>query len=170
MRSGTQEVRRLRTKIRSASALARELSRLRKSKSGGKVVFTNGCFDLLHPGHVSYLEEARRQGDRLVVAVNSDASTRRLKGKGRPLNTLEDRMTVIAALESVDHVTWFEEDTPLETILKLRPDVLVKGGDYRVEQMVGAREVLSWGGQVRSLRFVKGKSTTKLIEKSKRRS
>ena len=148
-----------------------QLTRIMKSGQKGRrktFVFTNGCFDLLHPGHVAYLENARKQGDVLVVALNSDESVSKLKGSGRPLNPLSDRMQVIAALESVDYVTWFEQDTPLELILKLRPNVLVKGGDWRPEQIVGAREVLSWGGKVRALRYIEGKSTTRLVEKARR--
>ncbi|MCC7442527.1 MAG: D-glycero-beta-D-manno-heptose 1-phosphate adenylyltransferase [Bdellovibrionales bacterium] len=154
-------------KVKSPAALRRLLRKLRGTSAGRKrrVVFTNGCFDLLHPGHISYLEEARRQGDLLVVALNSDDSVRRLKGPSRPIVTLADRMTVIAGLECVDFVTWFEEITPLQLILALRPDVLVKGGDWKVQQIVGGPEILSWGGKVRSLRFVEGKSTTRLVEK-----
>ncbi len=148
-------------KIKSPQALKRALS----SRTG--VVFTNGCFDILHPGHVEYLEEARRQGRCLVVALNSDASVRRLKGKSRPVNTLADRQRVMAALECVDYVTSFEEDTPLELIRLLgrRIRVLVKGGDWKPEQIVGSGDVLSWGGRVKSLRFVAGKSTTGIVEK-----
>jgi rfaE bifunctional protein nucleotidyltransferase chain/domain len=131
------------------------------------VVFTNGCFDLLHKGHVTYLERARRQGELLVVALNSDESVARLKGPERPLNRLADRLEVLAALESVDYVTWFEEDTPLELIRVLKPDVLVKGGDWPVERIVGASEVLARGGKVRSLPYIEGHSTTRLIEKAR---
>jgi rfaE bifunctional protein nucleotidyltransferase chain/domain len=132
------------------------------------VVFTNGCFDLLHRGHVTYLRSARKLGQVLIVALNDDASTRRLKGPTRPINTLADRLEVMAALEMVDYVTWFEEDTPLETILKLRPHVLVKGGDYRTSEIVGAAEVESWGGSVRSLELVRGKSTTEILKRAKK--
>ncbi len=165
---GTVAQPRLRTKIKSTRALARVLTQLR-ARRGKKprVVFTNGCFDLLHRGHVTYLEEARRQGDLLVVALNSDDSVRRLKGPERPLNSLADRLEVMAALGSVDYVTWFEEDTPLESVLALRPDVLVKGGDYKPADMVGAAEVQSWGGKAKALRFVEGQSTTRLIAKSR---
>ena len=150
-----------RKKIRTPTALKRALPDRRK------IVFTNGCFDILHPGHVSYLEEARRQGDLLVVALNADASIRRLKGKDRPINPLADRMRVMAGLECVDYVTSFEEDTPLELIQKLGPkiQVLVKGGDWKPEQIVGSREVLGWGGKVKSLKFVAGKSTTGIVKK-----
>ena len=153
------------SKIRPASAVATELRKLQRK--GLKVVFTNGCFDILHKGHVSYLDRARRLGDVLVVALNSDASVSRLKGPDRPINGLRDRMEVMAALECVDFVVSFGEDTPLKTILKLRPDVLVKGGDWKPEQIVGSHEVLGWGGKVRSLRFIEGHSTTRIIEKAR---
>ena len=117
-------------------------------------MFTNGVFDLLHRGHVTYLAQAREQGAALLVALNSDASARRLgKGDGRPVNGLEDRMAVVAALESVDAVTWFDEDTPAALIELLRPEVLVKGGDWPVEKIVGAKETLARGGRVLSIPF-----------------
>ena len=130
--------------------------------AGERVVFTNGVFDLLHPGHVTYLEEARSLGDRLVVGLNADGSVRRLKGPTRPIQAGEDRAVVLAGLRAVDLVVEFAEDTPLRLIEALRPDVLVKGGDYTVETIVGAAEVLGWGGAVRVLGFVPGKSTTRL--------
>src|SRR5207237_698317 len=114
---------------------------------GKRVVFTNGCFDLLHKGHINYLEKARNLGTLLVVALNSDSSVRKLKGKGRPINRLADRLRVIAALECVDYVTWFGEETPLKLIRLLRPRVLVKGGDWSPHQIVGASDVLSLGGK-----------------------
>jgi len=128
------------------------------------LVFTNGVFDLLHRGHVTYLAEARALGASMVVGLNSDASVKRLgKGDDRPLNALEDRAMVVAALESVALVTWFEADTPLELILACRPDVLVKGGDWPVEKIVGAAEVRSWGGSVHSIAFQHERSTTSLL-------
>ncbi|HUP57691.1 MAG TPA: D-glycero-beta-D-manno-heptose 1-phosphate adenylyltransferase [Bdellovibrionota bacterium] len=153
-----------RSKVLSPEALARKLAR-----SKGKVVFTNGCFDLVHKGHVSYLERARTLGSQLVVGVNGDASVRRLKGKGRPVNPLADRLDVLAALEAVDFVTWFADDTPLALILKLRPDVLVKGQDYRLDQIVGAREVQGWGGRVKRLPYVKGRSTSAILARAGKR-
>lgn len=130
------------------------------------LVFTNGVFDILHRGHVTYLARSRALGKSLVLALNSDQSVRRLgKGPDRPLNTLEDRLAIVAALESVDLVTWFEADTPLECILKCRPDVLVKGGDWPVENIVGAREVMGWGGTVRSVPFEHERSTTALLSR-----
>ena len=130
------------------------------------LVFTNGVFDVLHRGHVTYLAESRALGTSLVVALNSDTSVKRLgKGPDRPVNSLEDRLAVTAALESVTLVTWFEEDTPLSLIHKCRPDVLVKGGDWRVEEIVGAKEVLARGGEVRSIAFRFERSTTALLSR-----
>src|SRR5215468_3599804 len=137
-----------------ATALARPL------------VFTNGVFDILHRGHVTYLAEARALGASLVVALNSDASARRLgKGDDRPVNALEDRIAVVAALESVALVTWFEEDTPIARILAAHPDHLVKGGDWAPDKIVGAREVEAWGGKVHSIPFRHDLSTTKLLSR-----
>ena len=132
------------------------------------LVFTNGVFDILHRGHASYLAQARALGASLIVAVNSDNSVRRLgKGPDRPINPLEDRMALVAALEPVSLVTWFDDDTPLALIQLVQPDVLVKGGDWSIDQIVGAPEVLSWGGKVRSLPYVEGRSTTKIIERAR---
>lgn len=131
------------------------------------MVFTNGCFDLIHKGHVTYLEKAKNLGDVLVVALNSDISVQRLKGPTRPINPLKDRLEVIAALESVDYVTWFGEDTPLNLIQLLRPKILVKGGDWKLDQVVGAEEVLGWGGKVKLISFVPGRSTTGMIARVK---
>lgn len=143
---------------------------LHQSQSSGKsVVFTNGCFDLLHAGHVEILQKSKAQGDLLVVAINSDASTKRLKGPRRPLQNQDDRARIMAALSCVDYVTIFEEDTPQELILKLRPDVLVKGGDYQVETIVGAKDVLGWGGRVEIVSLVPGRSTTSLVERSQKK-
>ncbi|WP_300454873.1 adenylyltransferase/cytidyltransferase family protein [Accumulibacter sp.] len=133
------------------------------------LVFTNGCFDIVHRGHVTLLAQARALGAALVVAVNSDDSVKRLgKGDDRPVNTLADRLAVIAAQESVSLVTWFDEDTPLQRILDCRPDILVKGGDWPVDKIVGHREVGDWGGRVVSLPFVHQTSTTALLEKIRR--
>ena len=130
------------------------------------LVFTNGCFDILHRGHVTYLEEARALGASLVVAVNTDASVRRLdKGSDRPVNPLEDRLAVLAALQCVDAVIPFDEDTPLELIRRLHPDILVKGGDWPVERIVGAEQVLSEGGEVHSIPFRHDRSTTDLLRR-----
>ncbi len=133
---------------------------------GRRVVFTNGCFDLLHVGHVRYLQAARSLGDFLVVGLNDDDSVRRLhKGPGRPLVPQAERAEVLAALACVDAVVIFSQDTPLELILTLRPDVLVKGGDYTPETIVGRPEVLSWGGEVHVIPFVPGHSTSALIRR-----
>jgi rfaE bifunctional protein nucleotidyltransferase chain/domain len=133
------------------------------------LVFTNGCFDILHRGHVTYLAQARALGASLLVAANSDASVRRLgKGADRPVNSLADRLALLAALECVSLVTWFDEDTPLQRILDCQPDVLVKGGDWPVEKIVGYREVIAWGGSVHSLPFIHERSTTALMEKIRR--
>jgi rfaE bifunctional protein nucleotidyltransferase chain/domain len=130
------------------------------------LVFTNGVFDILHRGHVTYLAQARSLGAALVVALNSDASARRLgKGEDRPINSLADRMAVVAALEAASLVTWFEEDTPLALILSCRPDVLAKGGDWKPASIVGAADVASWGGRVHSIPFEHERSTTSLVEK-----
>jgi len=130
------------------------------------LVFTNGCFDVLHRGHVTYLAQARALGAALVVGVNSDASVKRLGKDGdRPINPLHDRMAVLAALESVSLVVEFDEDTPLNLILACRPDVLAKGGDWRIEDIVGAREVQGWGGKVHSIPFLHERSTTALLKK-----
>lgn len=134
----------------------------------GTLVFTNGCFDLLHPGHVAYLDEARRLGDHLVVGVNTDASVRRLKGAGRPLVAQDDRALVLAGLASVDAVTLFDEDTPLELLRALVPDILVKGGDYDLDTIVGRDVVEAAGGQVRVIPFLPGHSTTALVERIRR--
>lgn len=130
------------------------------------IVFTNGCFDILHRGHVTYLAQARALGASLVVAANTDASVKRLgKGDDRPLNSLENRMAVLAALECVSLVTWFDEDTPIKRILDCKPDVLVKGGDWSVDTIVGANEVRGWGGIVVSVPFLHDTSTTSLVTK-----
>ena len=130
------------------------------------LVFTNGVFDLLHRGHVTYLAQARALGASLLVAVNSDSSVRRLgKGDDRPINRCEDRMAVLAALECVDLVTWFDDDTPLALILAARPEVLVKGGDWALEAIVGAAEVRGWGGTVHSIPFRFERSTTQMLRR-----
>jgi rfaE bifunctional protein nucleotidyltransferase chain/domain len=134
---------------------------------GKKIVFTNGCFDLIHIGHVLYLEEAKNLGDILVVAANSDASVSKLKGSHRPIKDQYNRSHILAALQSVDMVLIFEEDTPFELIAAILPDILVKGGDWSVDQIVGSEVVLSHGGTVQSLQFLDGYSTTALEKKIK---
>lgn len=150
-------------KVLSLPALLRRVALWKAN--GDRVVFTNGCFDLLHVGHIAVLEQAHRFGDRLVVAINSDASVSGLKGPGRPIVGERERSRVLAALAAVDAVVIFDEATPLELVVAVQPDVLVKGGDYSPETVVGAREVQSWGGQVKIVPTVEGFSTTRLIEK-----
>jgi D-glycero-beta-D-manno-heptose 1-phosphate adenylyltransferase len=148
--------------VRSWDDLAAKLTAARANR---KVVFTNGCFDILHVGHVRYLQEARAQGDLLVVGLNTDASVRRLKGPERPIQNENNRAEIMAALGCVDFVTLFGEETPEELIRKLRPDVLVKGGDWTVDKIAGGAFVQSYGGEVKSLQFVEGNSTTSIVEK-----
>ena len=149
--------------VLSAADTLAELESLRAA--GKRIVMTNGCFDLIHPGHIHYLQQAADLGDVLVVAVNDDDSVRRLKGPSRPLNSVADRMAVLSALQAVDYVVPFEEDTPASLIETIAPDVLVKGGDYTVEQIAGHESVLARGGDVIILDFVPGHSTTSLIER-----
>ena len=151
------------SKIKSRDAVAAEARRLQAQ--GKRVVFTNGCFDLLHPGHIESLRAARILGDALVVAINSDASVRRMKGETRPIFPETERAEILAALEPVDHVTTFDEDTPLEAILEIHPDVLVKGADWGLDGIVGRAEVESWGGKVVALPLVAGQSTSGIIER-----
>ncbi len=139
---------------------------LDKLKSEGKkIVFTNGCFDIIHHGHTQYLFDAKSLGDILIVATNSDSSVRRLKGKEHPIITLYQRQKVLDALKPVDFVTFFDEDTPYNLIKTLLPDILVKGGDWKPEEIVGSDIVLKNGGKVKSLTFVEGISTTKIVQK-----
>jgi len=133
--------------------------------SNVKIVFTNGCFDLIHRGHVEYLSAAKKLGDVLIIGLNSDDSVRRLKGIDRPINYEQDRAIVLDNLKAVDYVSIFDEDTPYELIRIVQPDVLVKGGDWAIEDIVGSDIVLERGGEVRSLKFIEGKSTTDIIEK-----
>lgn len=142
------------------------VARMAALRANGPVVFTNGVFDVLHRGHASYLAQARSLGGSLVVALNSDASARRLgKGPDRPLNNEVDRAALMAALESVSLVTWFDEDTPLELITELRPDVLVKGGDYDMSKLAETKVVEGYGGRAQAIPFVDGYSTTALVKK-----
>lgn len=151
--------------IREWRELAAELTARR---GGRKVIFTNGCFDILHLGHVRYLKEAKELGDILVVGLNTDASVRKLKGSDRPVQSEEARAEILAALACVDYVTLFGDQTPALLIETLRPDILVKGGDYEPDTIVGAPFVRSYGGTVRVLKFVDGHSTTSLVEKMRR--
>lgn len=155
-------------KFESKIILPQDLTRILEHLLVAKrpLVFTNGCFDILHRGHVTYLAQARQLGESMIVALNSDESVKRLgKGQLRPINKLEDRMAVVASLESVNFVTYFEQDTPLELIKLIKPDILVKGGDWEVSRIVGYEEVLSLGGRVFSIPFLFDTSTTKLLEK-----
>ena len=149
------------TKLCDVNNLATQLAKLSRP-----LVFTNGCFDVLHRGHVTYLAQARALGASLIVGVNSDASVKRQgKGNDRPINCEQDRMAVLAALESVSLVIKFDEDTPLNLILACKPNILVKGGDWKPENIVGANEVLGWGGSVHSIPFLHERSTTALLKK-----
>lgn len=150
-------------KVFSLAQLQTEREHLRRA--GRRVVFTNGCFDLIHPGHIKYLQEARRLGDALIVALNSDSSVRELKGEKRPILDQNERASVMAALGCVDYVTIFDEPTPREIVAALSPDVLVKGGDWDVERIVGREEVEAAGGEVLSLPFIEGCSTTDIIKR-----
>ncbi|MDI6851572.1 MAG: D-glycero-beta-D-manno-heptose 1-phosphate adenylyltransferase [bacterium] len=151
-------------KIKTREELAEILNSLKGNK---RVVFTNGCFDVLHRGHIEYLYFAKKLGDLLVVAVNSDESVRKLKGEGRPINKLEDRMAVLSSLEMVDYVIPFEEDTPYEVIKLLKPDIIVKGGDYTPDEVVGKDIVEGYGGKVVIAPYLKGYSTTELLRRMK---
>lgn len=153
-------------KILSREQLKSEIDRLRKG--GKKISFTNGCFDILHVGHVRYLRDARRTGDVLILALNSDASVRAIKGEKRPLVPEDERADVVASLEAVDFVTLFDELTPLELIECLRPDVIVKGGDWAEEDVVGRDSVRKWGGKVVIIPETEGASTTNIVEKIKK--
>lgn len=157
----------MRQKIYSPDELIGLLGERRRTGGLKKIVFTNGCFDLLHVGHSRYLWEARGLGDALVVAINDDDSIRRLKGEGRPVLKLQERLEVLAGLACVDYATWFSEDTPIPLLERLRPEVLVKGGTYPVEGVVGREEALTWDADVRVLSVAAGRSTTALIEKIK---
>lgn len=153
----------LKDKIKSLNALKNIISRLKKR--GRKIVFTNGCFDILHYGHAKYLEEAKRKGDILIVALNSDASVRKIKGNKRPLINQDDRLKMIAALESVDYALLFNQDTPIKVIKFLKPDILVKGADWEKGNIVGEDEVCRLGGRVVRIKLAPGRSTTSLIKK-----
>jgi len=146
-------------------SLREKISELKSE--GKKIVFTNGCFDIIHSGHIFYLGEAKKAGDVLIIGLNSDESVRRLKGNDRPVNNESDRALVLDSLKFVDYVTIFEEDTPYDLIKLLQPDILVKGGDYKADEVVGADIVRENGGKVLIIPYVKGKSTTALINKIK---
>ena len=151
------------SKLSDRKQVAAERERLRRE--GKRVVFTNGCFDLLHPGHIRYLAQARALGDVLIIAINSDRSVRELKGQGRPILNEQERAEVLSGLEAVDFVVVFDDETPRELIADILPDVLVKGGDWALNEIVGRDEVEAGGGQVISLPYVEGQSTSKIIER-----
>ncbi len=153
------------SKLCSRRALAQWAGRVRRR--GKRIVFTNGCFDILHAGHVMYLERAKRLGDFLVLGLNSDRSTRRLKGSGRPVNAERDRALVLSGLSCVDQITIFNEDTPLELIKAIRPHILIKGADWPLRSIAGYQEVRSWGGKVKRVPLLKGRSTTGILKKVK---
>ena len=152
-------------KVLASAQLEEVLNSYRKQNK--KVVFTNGCFDLLHIGHVRYLEQAKSLGDILIVGINSDLSVQKLKGPTRPIQNENDRAEILASLKAVDHTVIFTEETPLRLIQQVKPDLLVKGGDWKPDQIVGSDFVMANGGQVKSLQFIEGRSTTSIIEKSK---
>ncbi len=154
---------RLTGKIKSLAALKAEVARLKKL--GKRIIFTNGCFDILHYGHAKYLEDAKAEGDILVVAVNSDSSVRKIKGKMRPIVDEANRIKLLAALGSIDLLTLFKETTPLKVIEAIRPDVLIKGADWDKDKIVGSDFVEDYGGKVKTIKLVKGLSTTNLIKK-----
>ena len=151
------------TKIISLTSLKRKVRRLKQN--GQRVVFTNGCFDILHYGHVKYLQDARSKGDYLVVAVNSDSSVKKIKAKNRPVIGQSDRLKILAALSSVDFVVLFNDNNPLRLIKALKPDILIKGADWSKQKIIGADFVESYGGKVLTVSLVKGRSTSALIEK-----
>ncbi len=151
------------TKITSLSSLKRKIKRLKQN--GKRIVFTNGCFDILHYGHTKYLQDAKAKGDYLVVAVNSNSSIKKIKAKNRPVIGQSDRLKVVAALGCVDFVVLFNEDNPLKVIKALRPDILIKGSDWNKDRIVGADFVESYGGKVQTINLVKGRSTSAIIEK-----
>lgn len=153
------------SKIKSLLGLARILKKIKTAKK--KVVFTNGCFDILHVGHVSYLQEAKSLGDVLIVGLNSDSSVRKLKGNKRPISSQKNRARVLSALAAVDFIVVFSSATPFNLIKAIKPDVLVKGGDWKIKDIVGAKLVRSYGGTIRRLSYVKGFSTKDLIRKIK---
>lgn len=154
-----------RDKIKSKAALVSILNKQRPRK---RIVFTNGCFDILHYGHIKYLEDAKRLGDILVVGLNADASVKKIKGKRRPIINQSDRARILSALASVDYVTVFNEDTPRSLIEALSPDVLVKGGDWKKGEIVGADFICARGGRVVTIPYIRGRSTSKIIEKIRR--
>ncbi len=158
-----REIERIESKIICQKDLSNLILKWREENQ--KIVFTNGCFDLLHLGHVDYLAKAKDLGDRLIIGVNTDSSVKRLKGKNRPLQDENSRLHILAALHSVDAVVLFDDDTPYELIKKIQPDILVKGADYKIENIVGYDIVTSRGGSVKTIEFIEGYSTTKIEQR-----
>lgn len=156
------------SKLYSLRKLKKTILQLKSRRK--KIVFTNGCFDILHAGHVEYLDAAKKSGDFLIVGLNSDGSVRRLKGPTRPINRENDRAKILSGLSSVDAVVLFHEDTPLKLITELMPDVLVKGSDWKVSEIAGAKEVLAGGGLIKRIRLLKGRSTSSIIHQVQTRS
>jgi len=150
-------------KIKSLAKLLKEIKKLKKSKK--KVGFTNGCFDLLHAGHVKYLQDAKKKCDKLIVGINSDSSVKKIKGPKRPINNQKARQIIIASLEAVDYVVLFKETTPIKLIEAVKPDILIKGADWKKKDIVGAKEVSSSGGKIARISFLKGYSTSAIIKK-----
>jgi rfaE bifunctional protein nucleotidyltransferase chain/domain len=150
-------------KIKSLSSLLKELVKLHRK--GKKVVFTNGCFDILHYGHARYLQEAKDKGDILIVGVNSDSSIKKIKGKNRPIVDQKNRLGLLAALTCIDYLVLFKEDTPLRLIKRIKPDIIIKGADWEKDKIVGSDFVKSYGGKVLTIKLVKGLSTTNLIDR-----
>lgn len=153
----------IKDKIKTINGLIRIVLRLKRNKK--KIVFTNGCFDLLHRGHVQYLEKAKTYGDILIVAINTDASVNQIKGRLRPIVSEKERVALVAALESVDYVTTFTQPTPLDVIKKIKPDVLIKGSDWKEKDIVGVNIVKRCGGKIKRIKHINDYSTTKLIKK-----
>ncbi len=150
-------------KIKSKSQLSKEIKKLKKAKK--KIGFTNGCFDIIHAGHVKYLEDAKNKCDILIVAINTDSSTKKIKGDKRPINNQKARQIVIASLETVDFVVLFSELTPLKLICRIKPDVLIKGADWKKKDIIGVKEVSSYGGKISRISFLKGYSTSAIIKR-----
>jgi len=153
----------LKTKLKNKTGMRAVARRMRKA--GGKLVFTNGCFDIIHAGHIELLKKARHLGDALVVAVNSDDSVKKIKSAGRPITPESERLEILAAITYVDHLILFDEADPLELIKAILPDILVKGGDWKKEDIIGAKEVLESGGKVSTIRYLSGHSTTEMINR-----
>lgn len=151
-------------KIYTADTIAEQVNNWHKSET---IVFTNGCFDILHLGHIDYLNRSAQLGSKLVVGLNTDASVRKIKGENRPIQDENSRLNILAALECVDAVVLFDEETPLELIKVVKPDVLVKGADYEIEQIVGAKEVKEYGGEVKTIAFLEGYSTSNIVKRLK---